>query len=299
MKNITSYRTVRDLVRYGHTLFEQSGIALGQGTQTNFDESCFIVLRTLSLPLDSLEIYLDTNLSEDEINEVIENIKKRAHDRIPAAYILKESWLRDYKFHVDENVLIPRSHIADILFDQIDVWVPDPENVSRVLDLCTGSGCLAILAAHQFTNATVTASDISESCLNVSKINIERYELKNTIDTIQSNLFDQISETFDVIISNPPYVDQTTMNALPTEFQKEPQIELSGGNDGIDLIIKILQNAAKHLTNEGILILEIGRDRKALEAYFPNMSFTWIETQAGQDFVFFLTREELLRGLDN
>jgi len=290
--------TIRDLIRYATTSFAEQDIGLGQGTETHFDEACFLILRSLSLPLNSLDIFLDAKLTSTEIDLLRKNINLRAQDRIPASYILQEAWLREYKFYVNEDVLIPRSHIADLLFDQMDVWISSPISINKVLDLCTGSGCLAILAALQFEEATIYASDISKAALSVCTKNIEAYDLNNRVIPMQSDLFSDIDEKFDLIISNPPYVEQKLMDELPIEFVKEPQIALAGGEKGIDLIQKIIREAPSHLNTNGILIMEVGRDREAVETQFPQTPFTWIETQAGRDFVLFATREDLCLGLD-
>jgi ribosomal protein L3 glutamine methyltransferase len=290
--------TIRDLVRYATTSFAEQNVGLGQGTETHFDEACFLVLRSLSLPMNSLDIFLDAKLTSIEIDLVKQHITQRVKDRIPAAYILKEAWLRDYKFYVNEDVLIPRSHIADLLFDQMDVWISNPSSIHKVLDLCTGSGCLAVLAAHHFEDATIHASDISKAALSVCARNLEAYELTDQIIPAQSDLFSNIDDQFDLIISNPPYVEQKIMDQLPIEFLKEPQIALSGGKDGIDLVKKIITEAPSHLNVNGVLIMEVGRDRDAVEKQFPQIPFTWLETQAGRDFVLFATREDLCLGLD-
>lgn len=290
--------TIRDLIRYATTSFAEQDIGLGQGTETHFDEACFLILRSLSLPLNSLDIFLDAKLTSTEIDLLRKNINLRVQDRIPASYILQEAWLREYKFYVNEDVLIPRSHIADLLFDQIDVWISSPISINKVLDLCTGSGCLAILAALQFEEATIYASDISKAALSVCTKNIEAYDLNNRVIPMQSDLFSDIDEKFDLIISNPPYVEHKLMDELPIEFVKEPQIALAGGEKGIDLVQKIIREAPSHLNTNGILIMEVGRDREAVETQFSQIPFTWIETQAGRDFVLFATREDLCLGLD-
>ena len=290
----TVFKTIRDVLRHAVSEFERSNVSLGQGTQSAFDEAAFLVLRTLNLPPDLLEPFLDANLTSDEIELVLRNIALRSRDKIPAPYILNEAWLRDYKFYVDERVLIPRSHIADILMDQIDTWIPDPENINCALDLCTGSGCLAILLAEVFGAASVDAIDISEDALAVAQKNITNYNLQDRIKLIEGDLLTGTQKQYDLIISNPPYVDATAMKDLPKEFQKEPALALAGGDEGIDLVRQIIEKAPTNLTNDGLLIVEVGRDRVALEKAFPNIPFTWVTTQASEDSVFLLTREDLL-----
>ena len=290
----TVFKTIRDVLRHAVSEFERSDVSLGQGTQSAFDEAAFLVLRTLNLPPDLLEPFLDANLTNDEIDLVLRNIALRSRDKIPAPYILNEAWLRNYKFYVDERVLIPRSHIADILLDQIDTWIPDPENINCALDLCTGSGCLAILLAEVFGAASVDAIDISEDALAVAQTNITNYNLQDRIKLIEGDLLTGTQKQYDLIISNPPYVDAAAMKGLPEEFQKEPALALAGGDEGIDLVRQIIEKAPTNLTNDGLLIVEVGRDRVALEKAFPNIPFTWVTTQASEDSVFLLTREDLL-----
>jgi len=290
----TVFKTIRDVLRHAVSEFERSNVSLGQGTQSAFDEAAFLVLRTLNLPPDLLEPFLDANLTSDEIELVLRNIALRSRDKIPAPYILNEAWLRDYKFYVDERVLIPRSHIADILMDQIDTWIPDPENINCALDLCTGSGCLAILLAEVFGAASVDAIDISKDALAVAQKNITNYNLQDRIKLIEGDLLTGTQKQYDLIISNPPYVDAAAMKGLPEEFQKEPALALAGGDEGIDLVRRIIEKAPTNLTNDGLLIVEVGRDRVALEEAFPNIPFTWVTTQASEDSVFLLTREDLL-----
>ena len=290
----TVFKTIRDVLRHAVSEFERSDVSLGQGTQSAFDEAAFLVLRTLNLPPDLLEPFLDANLTNDEIELVLRNIALRSRDKVPAPYILNEAWLRDYKFYVDKRVLIPRSHIADMLLDQIDTWIPDPENINCALDLCTGSGCLAILLAEVFGEATVDAIDISEDALAVAEKNITNYNLQDRITLIQGDLLTGTQKQYDLIISNPPYVDAAAMKGLPEEFRKEPALALAGGDEGIDLVRQIIEEAPAHLADDGILIVEVGRDRNALEKAFPNIPFTWIATQASEDSVFLLTREDLL-----
>jgi ribosomal protein L3 glutamine methyltransferase len=297
MNDDRNLKTVRDFIRFAVTTFEGSAAAYGQGTQSAFDEACFLVLRALSLPLNSLDFFADASVSQGEREKITHYIDRRAKQHIPASYLLNEAWLRDYKFFVNESVLIPRSHISDIIFDQIDAWLPPQNNINQVLDLCTGSGCLAILAAERFPEAAVTCSDLSAEAIEVAQKNINDYELNTQISAVQSDLFENIGGKFDLIISNPPYVDQKSMQQLPPEFKHEPHIALDGGDDGTDLACKILQSAPAYLNEEGILIMEVGRDREALERRFPELAFTWIETQSGRDFVFLLTRADLASGL--
>ena len=297
MNDDRNLRTIRDFIRFAVTTLEGSAATYGQGTESAFDEACFLVLRALSLPLNSLDFFADASVTQAEREKIIYYIDRRAKQRIPSSYLLNEAWLRDYKFFVDKSVLIPRSHISDIIFDQIDAWFPPQSDINQILDLCTGSGCLAILAAERFPEATVTCSDLSAEAIEVAQKNINDYELNTQISAVQSDLFENVEGKFDLIISNPPYVDQKSMEQLPPEFKHEPHIALHGGDDGTDLLSQIIEAAPAYLNDEGILIMEVGRDREALERRFPKLAFTWIETQSGRDFVFLLTRADLESGL--
>ena len=215
--------------------------------------------------------------------------------RIPAAYLTHEAFLGDFSFYVDERVIVPRSFIAELLRERLAPWVEDAEMVSSVLDMCTGSGCLAILAAHAFPNSLVDAVDLSPDALDVARRNVDDYDMNEQIELIQSDLFQQLGgRRYDVIISNPPYVDAPSVAELPQEYLHEPKLALGSGDDGLDATRVILEHAAEHLTENGILVVEIGHNRDALEAAFPDLPFTWLEVSAGDQFVFMLHREDLL-----
>ncbi len=288
--------TIRDLLRFAVSQFNKAGLYFGHGSANAYDEAAYLILKSLYLPLDQLESFLDARVTTDECNHVLKIIERRIKDRIPAAYLTHEAWLGEYSFYVDERVIIPRSFIAELLQTQLSPWIIDPGVITTALDLCTGSGCLAILMAHSFPNATIDAADISAQALAVAHKNIQNYGLEERVDPIESNLFSALQKKrYDLIISNPPYVNAESMAQLPQEYRHEPENALASGADGLDATRQILQQAAKHLTDDGILVVEIGHNRAALELAYPELPFTWLETSAGDEFVFLLQRDQLPR----
>ena len=286
--------TFRDLLRFSVSRFNEADLFFGHGSSNAYDEAAYLILHTLHLPPDQMETFLDARLTNIEISQVLGIIKRRALEKIPAAYLTQEAWLGDFSFYVDKRVLIPRSFIAELLREQLSPWVSDPSSVHSVLDLCTGSGCLAILLAHAFENATIDATDISDEALEVANKNVEDYDLNPRVHLLQSDLFGALEgRLYDLIISNPPYVNAESMASLPEEYRHEPRSALASGNDGLEATKEILKRAADYLTNEGMLIVEIGHNRAALEESFPQTPFTWLETSAGDGFVFMLTRDHL------
>lgn len=289
--------TIRDLLRFAVSQFNKAGLHFGHGSATAYDEAAYLILKTLYLPLDQLDPFLDARVTDSECKQVLEMIERRVTDRIPAAYLTHEAWLGDFSFYVDERVIIPRSFIAELLQTQLSPWITKPDNIVSALDLCTGSGCLAILMAHAFENAQIDAADISAQALAVAQKNVQDYGLEERIDLIESDLFSALSgKRYDLIISNPPYVNAESMQRLPQEYRHEPENALASGEEGLDATRKILQHAARHLTNDGILVVEIGHNRAELEQAYPIVPFTWLETSAGDEFVFLLQREQLPRG---
>lgn len=287
--------TIRDLLRFAVSQFNKAGVHFGHGSATAYDEAAYLILKTLYLPLDQLEPFLDARVTDSECKQVLEVIERRVKDRIPAAYLTHEAWLGDFSFYVDERVIIPRSFIAELLQSQLAPWIADPDHVTAALDLCTGSGCLAILMAHAFENAHIDAADISPQALAVAHKNVQDYGLQDRIGLIESDLFSALpGKRYDLIISNPPYVNAESMGCLPQEYRHEPQNALASGDDGLEATRQILQQAARHLTDDGILVVEIGHNRDALERAFPQLPFTWLETSGGDEFVFLLQREQLL-----
>ncbi|SDW81709.1 50S ribosomal protein L3 N(5)-glutamine methyltransferase [Nitrosomonas oligotropha] len=286
--------TIRDLLRFAVSQFNKAGLHFGHGSATAYDEAAYLILKTLYLPLDQLEPFLDARVTDSECKQVLEIIERRVKDRIPAAYLTHEAWLGDFSFYVDERVIIPRSFIAELLQTQLAPWIAEPEHVTAALDLCTGSGCLAILMAHAFENAHIDAADISPRALAVAQKNVQDYGLEHRIGLVESDLFSALQgKRYDLIISNPPYVNAESMQCLPQEYRHEPENALASGEDGLDATRQILQQAVRHLTDDGILIVEIGHNRAELEQAYPNLRFTWLETSGGDEFVFLLQREEL------
>lgn len=287
--------TVRDYVRFAVSRFYQAQLFFGHGSSDAYDEAVYLILHTLHLPLDRLEPFLDACLTAPERTAVLDIIERRVTERIPAAYLTHEAFLGDYSFYVDERVIVPRSFIAELLRNQLVPWIAEPENISSVLDMCTGSGCLAILAAHEFPYAQVDAVDLSSDALQVAAHNVADYDLQDRVELIQSDLFSQLAgRKYDLIISNPPYVDAPSVAALPEEYLHEPELSLGSGADGLDATRIILKHAAEHLNDNGILIVEIGHNRDVLEAAYPHLPFTWLDVTAGDEFVFMLHRNDLI-----
>lgn len=287
-------QTLRDFLRYGVSRFNQAQLFFGHGTDNAYDEAAYLLLHTLNLPLDRLEPFLDAHLTAEERQTVLSVIEQRVESRVPAAYLTHEAWLGEHRFYVDSRVIVPRSFIAELLDEQLLPWVEDPWGITRVADICTGSGCLAILAALAFPMAEVDGVDISPDALDVAQRNIADYGLEDRVHAIRSNLFAGVArQRYDLIISNPPYVNAPSMAELPPEYRAEPELALAGGEDGLDLVRILLREARDHLNPGGILVVEIGHNREALEAAYPETPFTWLETSAGDQFVFLLHREEL------
>lgn len=286
--------TVRDALRFAVSRFNEAGLHFGHGNDNAWDEAVYLTLHTLHLPLDTLEPYLDARLTPSEMGELIDVLEKRVSSRLPAAYLTNEAWLGEYRFYVDERVIVPRSFIAELLPDALAPWIEHPELVHSALDLCTGSGCLAILLAEHYPDATVDAVDLSEDALQVAERNVADYGLEERICLIASDVFAALGDAqYDLIISNPPYVDAESVDALPPEYLHEPELALGSGEDGLDVTRSIIAEAKKHLTPHGVLVVEIGHNRDALEAAYPHLPFVWLDTSAGDGFVFLLTRKDL------
>jgi ribosomal protein L3 glutamine methyltransferase len=291
-----NFCTPRDLLRYAVTRFNTAKLFFGHGSAEAFDEAAYLILHTLKLPLDRLEPFLDARLLPEEVLQVLNVIERRVSERVPAAYITNEAWLGTYNFYVDERVLVPRSFIAELIPNMFSPWVSDPESVENVLELCTGSGCLAIMLADAFQNATVDAVDISKDALAVAERNIRDYKLDGRVNPIESDLYENVPfKKYDLIVTNPPYVNSDSMGKLPPEYMREPQIALAGGEDGMDLVRKIIDGAAERLTPEGLLVVEIGNEREYAEAAFGHLGLTWLTTSIGDDAVFLLTAEQLAK----
>ncbi|HWR76830.1 MAG TPA: 50S ribosomal protein L3 N(5)-glutamine methyltransferase [Thiobacillus sp.] len=286
--------TVRDWLRFAVSRFNEAKLFFGHGSDNAFDEAAYLILHTLHLPLDRLEPFLDASLTHGESEEVQAVIERRVKERLPAAYLTHEAWLGEHRFYVDERVIVPRSFIAELLHEQLAPWVESPDEVTRALDLCTGSGCLAILAALAFPNAEVDAVDLSADALEVAAKNVVDYALQDRIELAESDLFAALDgRTYDVILSNPPYVNAESVAALPPEYQAEPALALGSGEDGLDATRQILAKAKSHLNPGGLLVVEIGHNRDVLEAAYPTLPFIWLDTASGDQFVFMLRREDL------
>ena len=287
--------TVRDWLRYAVTRFNRAGCFYGHGLQDAYDEAVYLILHTLALPLDRLEPFLDACIPGDEREDILEVIEKRAVDRLPAAYITGEAWLGEFRFQVDKRVIIPRSYFAELLHDGFTPWVQDPDAVTAAMDMCTGSGCLAILMAFAFPNAEIVAVDISQDALDVAAANIAAYGLEDRIRLVKSDGFAQVPEQrFDFILSNPPYVTREAMDALPAEYLHEPGLALGSGEDGLDLVRKLLADAPRYLAPEGLLAIEVGHNREIVEEAFPALSPTWLSAPSGDDKIFVLEAGQLL-----
>lgn len=286
--------TLRDCLRFAVTHFNEAGLFFGHGSDNAWDEAVYLTLHTLHLPLDRLEPFLDARLLPKEKSALLRIYERRVQERIPAAYLTKEAWLVEHRFYVDERVIVPRSFIAELLDEQLSPWIEDPWQVETALDLCTGSGCLAILAALNFPEARVDAIDLSPDALAVARKNVDDYQLQERVRLIESDGMNALGdERYDLIISNPPYVDAASVAALPPEYLKEPELALGSGEDGLDFTRRILAEAKARLNPGGILVVEIGHNREVLEAAYPQLPFTWLDTAAGDQYVFMLRQEEL------
>lgn len=293
-------KTVRDYIRYAVSRFNRADLTYGHGTTNAYDEAVFMVLETLKLPIDQLDPYLDARLTLPERQAVAAIIDARVTTRKPAPYLTNTAYIQGVPFYVDERVIVPRSYIGELLFSEMFggedfTLVEDPTEVSRVLDLCTGSGCLAILASQIFPVAEIDAVDLSPAALEVARRNVADHGLDERITLLQGDLFAPLKgRKYDLIITNPPYVDAEAMAALPPEFRHEPEMALGSGVDGFDIVRRILKTAAKHLTEDGGLICEFGTGREVLEEEFPDVDFLWLETANSFGEVFWLTRDQLL-----
>jgi len=287
--------TVRDLIRYAVSRFNAAHLVFGHGSDNAYDEAVYLVLHGLHLPPDTLEPFLDAHVLREESARVLDLIEQRVQSRMPAAYLTREAYLQGHRFYVDSRVIVPRSPISELLADGLQPWVADPDAVSHVLDMCTGSGCLAILAALAFPNAQVDAVDLSDEALAVAQRNVDDYGLVERLTLYPSNLFEDLpSAQYDVIVCNPPYVNQSSMAALPPEFKHEPNMALAGGADGMDLVKEILRAAPDFLSEAGVLVLEIGHEKSFFEAAFPHLDPVWLQTDASDDQILLLTRDQLL-----
>ena len=290
--------TLIDLLTAQAARLKQAGVSFGHGTGNAFDEAAWLVLWALGLPLDALEAKAKNELSADEQAKAEALITKRIETRQPAAYLTREAWLQNVPFYVDERTIVPRSFIAELLVDgeqtgTLDAWLSDQTH--KVLDLCTGNGSLAVIAALAYPEVTVDAADVSEDALAVARINVDQHKLGKRITLLQSDLLAAVRGPYDLILCNPPYVNSQSMKTLPPEYQAEPALALAGGDDGMDLIRRLLREAARHMTVDAVLVLEIGNERAHFEHAFRRLEVAWLETSAGDDQVLLVTREALAK----
>lgn len=290
--------TLVELVSAQAARLKSAGVSFGHGTTNAFDEAAWLVLWSLKLPLDALEAKAKQVLGEADLARAVALVDARISSRQPAAYLTREAWLQNVPFYVDERTIVPRSFIAELLADgeqtgTLDAWLS--EDTHRVLDLCTGNGSLAVIAAMAYPDIVVDASDVSEGALAVARINVERHQLGDRVRVLASDLFVSVHGPYDLIVCNPPYVNAASMEKLPAEYRAEPVLALHGGPDGMDFVRSIVAEAARQLSDIGVLVLEIGNERRNFEAAFPRLEVAWLETSAGSNQVLLITRDALLR----
>ena len=289
--------TLRDWLRWAVSRFNEAGLYFGHGCDNAYDEAIWLILHTLHLPPDRLEPFLEARLTPDERRRVYDVLHQRISQRLPAAYLTQQAWLGDYRFYVDPRVIVPRSYFANLLEEGMMPWVEDPEQITSALDMCTGSGCLAILMAIAFPNSQIDAVDLSTDALAVAQQNIADYGLQDRVIPIESDLFDGLKSKnprrYDLIISNPPYVTHESMLNLPAEYRHEPVMALAAGNDGLDIVHRLIKEAGCHLNPGGLLAVEVGHNRSIVEAAYPDLTLTWIDTADAEEKIFIIHREEL------
>ncbi len=289
---VDDLHTIRDFLRYTSSRFAASPLYFGHGTDNVWDEAVQLVLRSVHLPLENNNVFLDARLVRSERELIIERIERRINERVPIAYLLGEGWFMGMPFNIDERVLVPRSPIGELLENGLQPWL-GAQRVTRVLDLCTGSGCIGIGAASVFDEAEVDLSDISEDALEVAESNIELHGLEGRVRTLRSDVFANIDGRYDVILSNPPYVDAEDLADMPDEFHHEPALGLAAGDDGLDIAHRIIAGAANHLTDNGLMIVEVGNSWGAMDDAYPDLPLTWLEFDNGGTGVFLVTARDL------
>ena len=275
---------------------ENAGLSFGHGCTCAEDEVAWLISATLDIPFDELDKFWSDTLTDEQRTTLTQRLNERCETKAPLAYILGEAWLGPYIFKIDRRVIVPRSFIAELLMVDLSPWVQDPEAITRVADICTGSGCLAILSALHFPNSQVDAVDLSPEALDVARINVDLYGLQDRLKLHQGDLMAPLlDQKYDIIISNPPYVDAASMDALPDEYRHEPEMALAGGSDGLDLVHTLLRQAARTLNPGGWLIVEIGHNRAVMDATYPDLPVVWLDTDGGSDYVFMVDQAALQR----
>lgn len=290
---IQELETIKDFVRWGYSRFAGSDIYYGHGTDNPLDEAYQIVLHTLNLPHEFNQAYLDARLTRSEKQRICELFDRRIRERIPAAYLTREAWFANLPFYVDERVLIPRSPIAELIEAQFSPWL-EPDQVHHVLDMCTGSACIAIACAYAFPDAIVDAVDVSADAIEVADLNVSRHGLEEQVNVIQSNLFENLEgRVYDLIVSNPPYVSSEEMQQLPVEYGHEPSLALEAEDEGLDIVVQMLRQAPEYLTAHGVMIIEVGNSQYALAERYPDVPFLWLDFERGGEGVFLLTAQQV------
>lgn len=288
-------QTVRDLLRLAVSRFTAAKLSFGHGSANAYDEAAYLVLHTLNLPLDTLDPFLDARLLPEEVDAVLKVIERRATERVPAAYITHEAFMHGLRFYVDSRVIVPRSFIGELLQEGLEPWLGESDRIANALELCTGSGCLPIIAAHVWPNAHIDAVDISPDALAVARRNVADYKMADRIALYEGDLYAPLPSgaTYDVILTNPPYVNEQSMRELPPEYLAEPRIALAGGDDGMDIVRRIVAGAKQRLNPGGVLVVEIGNEKENVEAAFPDLEIIWLSVSAGDEQVFLVTYEAL------
>ncbi len=293
--NQAALTTIRDFIRWAASRFNEAGLFFGHGTANALDEAVALVLHTLHLPYDLPMHYFDAALTKKERHQLAAIIERRISERVPAAYLTREAIFAGLSFYVDERVLVPRSPFAELIEERFEPWIA-PDQLGHVLDLCTGSGCIAIACAYAFPDVRIDAVDLSTDALQVAEINVKRHQLENWVRLIQSDLFAALPKNrqYDLIVSNPPYVARAEWEQLPAEYHAEPDIGFTGGENGLDLVLQILAKARSFLAKKGILVVEVGSSAQTLQDLLPEVPFYWLDFERGGDGVFLLTAEQLV-----
>ena len=289
-------RTVGELIRFGAKRLARARLAFGHGTDNALDEAAYLVLHALRFPVGRAARYFDARVTAKQARKVLDLLDLRIRSRRPAAYLTREAWLGGHRFYVDERVIVPRSFLAEWIREDLGTWIAQPQRVKHALELCTGSGCLAVLLAKVLVQAQIVATDISADALAVARRNVARYRLTARVHLKRADLFKGLGRRrYDLIIANPPYVATKAMRRLPAEYRAEPALALAGGPDGLDYVRRILAGASRHLRPGGLLVVETGHARRRVERAFPRIAFTWVAAAAHDDAVFLLEHDALER----